>query len=363
MNRNRLLLLICILSACFTIPVYADEEGPVVRAILFHRPGCPHCNEVIEEVLPPLVERYGEQLQIGDADTYTEEGDALYQAAVEQFQIPSDRRGVPAMIIGDVVLVGSVEIPEQLPGLIEQGLAAGGLDWPTNLTPSLLLTVTPRTLAERIASDMPGNGIAIGVLCGMVLSVGSVVVDGVRTRREWQALSEHQRRSLRRPKRGKSRGRRRSRVEPANALTEQDWIILAFCLLGLGVAVYLAYVEVTPVEPVCGPVGDCVAVQHSKYAQLFGLIPIGVLGVVGYLCILIVWVWKRLGRWRAAELAPVAFLGLTLFGTLFSIYLTSLEPFVVGATCSWCLTSAVSMTLLLLLVARPGWKSLWMVVE
>jgi uncharacterized membrane protein len=62
-------------------------------------------------------------------------------------------------------------------------------------------------------------------------------------------------------------------------------------------------------------------------------------------------------------LAPVAFLGLTLFGTLFSICLTSLEPFVIGATCAWCLTLAVSMTLLLLLVARPGWKALWMVVE
>jgi uncharacterized membrane protein len=35
-------------------------------------------------------------------------------------------------------------------------------------------------------------------------------------------------------------------------------------------------------------------------------------------------------------------------GVLFSIYLTFLEPFVIGATCAWCLSSAVIMTLLLL---------------
>jgi uncharacterized membrane protein len=361
MNRKYVLsfvvCLLLILSVWSVVLVLADGGG-VVRAILFHRPGCPHCNEVIEEVLPPLMERYGEQLQIGDADTSTEEGGALYQAAIEQFQIPPDRRGVPALVVGDVVLVGSLEISEQFPQLIELGLAAGGVDWPVNMTPSLFLTVAPRPLSERIAADMPGNAISIAVLFGMVLAVVYVAVDGLRVRRAWLALSEHQRSILRRPRRGRSRRDRRSRVEPTNAPTERDWAVLVFCLLGLIVAGYLAYVETTPIEPVCGPVGDCIAVQQSKYARLFGLIPIAVFGVVGYLVILAVWTWQRLGRWQAAELAPIAFLGLTLFGTLFSLYLTFLEPFVIGATCAWCLTSAVSMTLLLLLVARPGWEAL-----
>ncbi|MCK5794824.1 MAG: hypothetical protein KAH12_08950, partial [Anaerolineales bacterium] len=43
--------------------------------------------------------------------------------------------------------------------------------------------------------------------------------------------------------------------------------------------------------------------------------------------------------------------GITLFGLLFSIYLTFLEPFVIGATCIWCLSSAVIMTILFLLAA------------
>ncbi|NQV07202.1 hypothetical protein HQ535_11680 [bacterium] len=45
-------------------------------------------------------------------------------------------------------------------------------------------------------------------------------------------------------------------------------------------------------------------------------------------------------------------------GTAFSIYLTFLEPFVIGATCAWCLTSALVVTGLLWLTASDGWESL-----
>jgi uncharacterized membrane protein len=45
---------------------------------------------------------------------------------------------------------------------------------------------------------------------------------------------------------------------------------------------------------------------------------------------------------------------MTSAGILFSIYLTFLEPFVIGATCAWCITSAVIMTLLFLLSLDPG---------
>jgi len=45
---------------------------------------------------------------------------------------------------------------------------------------------------------------------------------------------------------------------------------------------------------------------------------------------------------------------MTLGGTLFSVYLTFLEPFVIRATCAWCLTSAILMTALLLFTVTPG---------
>jgi uncharacterized membrane protein len=48
--------------------------------------------------------------------------------------------------------------------------------------------------------------------------------------------------------------------------------------------------------------------------------------------------------------------GMALFGVIFSIYLTFLEPFVIGATCIWCISSAIVISLLLAVTtnfARP----------
>ncbi|MDJ0756614.1 MAG: hypothetical protein QNJ45_23975 [Ardenticatenaceae bacterium] len=50
--------------------------------------------------------------------TSTSQGVAMYQAAVEHFQIPIEQRGVPLLVVGDVVLIGSFDIPQRFPGLI-----------------------------------------------------------------------------------------------------------------------------------------------------------------------------------------------------------------------------------------------------
>ena len=120
-------------------------------------------------------------------------------------------------------------------------------------------------------------------------------------------------------------------------------------LIGMGVAAYLTYVETQSVNAICGPVGDCNAVQSSPYAILFGILPVGLLGLAGFLAILIAWFWRRLRSDVIAEYASVAIFGMALFGTLFSIYLTYLELFVIKAVCIWCLSSAVIITLLMLL--------------
>jgi hypothetical protein len=104
--------------------------GETVRAVLFYSPTCPHCHQVMSEVLPPLQKKYGSQLQIMQVDVSTEDGNKLYKDSVTQFGITQDRLGVPTLIVGDFVLVGGGEIPEYFPGLIEQGLSSGGIDWP-----------------------------------------------------------------------------------------------------------------------------------------------------------------------------------------------------------------------------------------
>ncbi len=62
-----------------------------------------------------------------------------------------------------------------------------------------------------------------------------------------------------------------------------------------------------------------------------------------------------------ADWGRLGLLIMGVVGVVFSIYLTFLEPFVIGATCAWCLTSALAVTLIMWLSARPGlaaWRRL-----
>jgi len=131
MIRRRTLLAILYvgLAGLLLVPVVFARE-PVVRVLLFWAEGCPHCHVVLEEVLPPLEEEYGEALEIKTVELSTSESYEMFLAAEEMYQVPTDRREVPTLFIGEHVLVGSDEIAEELPGLIEEYLAAGGVDFP-----------------------------------------------------------------------------------------------------------------------------------------------------------------------------------------------------------------------------------------
>ena len=61
-------------------------------------------------------------------------------------------------------------------------------------------------------------------------------------------------------------------------------------LLGLGVATYLVYIHYAKIHPLCvgghGGHSSCETVQSSSYAELDG-IPVAVLGLLGYVVILL----------------------------------------------------------------------------
>ena len=140
-----------------------------------------------------------------------------------------------------------------------------------------------------------------------------------------------------------------------------EWIMPILSLIRLAVAGYLSFLALTPVEAVCGPVGDCDAVQQSPYAHLFGVIHVSFLGFIAYLVILTAWLIQHYGPASWKQVGALTVWGMALVGTLFSIYLTFLEPFVIGVTCIWCVTSAIVITLLLwgsTLPAKHAWKNI-----
>ncbi|MBM3130309.1 MAG: vitamin K epoxide reductase family protein [Chloroflexi bacterium] len=309
---------------------------PVARAVMFWMKGCTHCEEVSARVLPPLQQKYGAQFEIRLIEVVTaQDVEQLYQLAAS-FGFSKEQTGVPLLIIGNQALVGANQIPAELPRLIETHLAAGGVDFPSlggasarAATPASRAVCPPTTadcgpeapIQKILRQDPVGFALALIVLLGMLGALARVGAD---------ALARH------------------ARVAPA----WETWVVPLLILLGIGVAGYLAYVEVLEVSAICGPVGNCNTVQQSPYARLFGILPIGVLGVLGYLAILGAWLVGQIGRGELAVWGKRAAFAFAIFGVLFSLYLTLLEPFVIGAVCAWCLSSAILMTALMLILSR-----------
>ncbi|HEX7973710.1 MAG TPA: vitamin K epoxide reductase family protein, partial [Anaerolineales bacterium] len=145
---------------------------------------------------------------------------------------------------------------------------------------------------------------------------------------------------------------------PTTPARRPEWLLPLLSVIGLGIALYLTFVEVTQTSAICGPIGNCNAVQRSPYARLFGVLPVGILGAAGYIAILAAWLVGYLGRRNGRQtwerFSALAVWAMVWFGMLFTIYLTFLEPFVIGSTCIWCLSSAIVMTLLLWITTGPA---------
>ena len=119
--------------------------------------------------------------------------------------------------------------------------------------------------------------------------------------------------------------------------------IVVLCVLGLLDAGYLTYVHYAGLKVLCLSSGGCETVQASQYAKLHG-VPVAVLGLAGYVAIL--------GSLAIrGELGRAAGFGIALVGFLFSLYLTYRELFSIHAICQWCVSSAVVMTVLMVLTA------------
>ena len=181
---------------------------------------------------------------------------------------------------------------------------------------------TISTVQENFLRDKSGNTLAVLTLIGMIAVIIIIAIYYIS---------------------GK----------PSKIFNLPSWIIPVTSIIGIFIAFYLSYIEMTESIAVCGPVGDCNTVQQSSYASLFGIIPIGILGIVGYIAILITWFIYHFKYQEKQKALAYLIWGMSWFGVLFSIYLTFLEPFVIGATCMWCISSAIAMTIILWTSTSP----------
>lgn len=393
------LVIMLIVFALLVVPFELQaQDPPVVHTVMFYSSSCTHCQQVLQETLPPLRNTFDRQLDLLLLDSGNRQMSALYDEACVRYMVPDDLCGaVPAVMIGPDILIGEDQIKARLPELVAQGVQAGGIAFPELPGMQAAIAYIDSFRTSSVARDDTAHGpepdqeawyaifrshpfeaaLMTGVL---LLLVGSPLL-------WWQVLG------LRLPL--ASRRRRLvwglmlllacslllslSLFDPGTLFAAGNWVmapaivillgliggiwwtnsgdsdrlpyvleLVVFWLVvvGLLIAGYMLRSETGEQLPYCGPIGDCVTVQHSEYARLFGWLPVGALGVVGYASILLVWSVTRFGPQRIKHIAIRIQYLLLLFGVLFSLYLTFLELFVIRAMCVWCLTSALTMLLI-----------------
>ena len=133
--------------------------------------------------------------------------------------------------------------------------------------------------------------------------------------------------------------------------TRPDWIIMALALLGLAVAGYLTALKLGGSQAfLCRDGSGCDIVQASRYSVLAG-VPTAMWGAGIYLAIAVLAAMPRTARrWQAAFI-------LVSGAVAFSLYLTYISIFVVGAACPYCLASGgIAVALLVGMIWRrpPG---------
>lgn len=338
---KKLTLLLTLFTLIFaTRPVHAldaaQEAEPVIY--LFWGDGCPHC-ATAKPALRALAERLNVELREYEV-WYSPENQKLFfdMAAALGFQ----PQAVPTIIIGERYWEGYAKsIEAQIEAAIADCRKNGCPDPGAGLIPAPVSTDSQPAPAEPTATPLPLDAPPLDIMPpspegtrdnGFVVAIFTMVVMAAALIYTLVAFVQ-----------GKS--------FPLPAWA--DWLIPTVIVFGIGVAGYLSYVETQEVAAVCGPVGDCNAVQNSPYATLFGVLPVGVLGLLGYLGLLTAWLTRKYIP-KLEKTAAMAFLYMALFAVVFSLYLTYLEPFVIKAVCMWCITSAWLVTLLLLLGLPPA---------
>ncbi|MBK8617836.1 MAG: vitamin K epoxide reductase family protein [Anaerolineales bacterium] len=122
---------------------------------------------------------------------------------------------------------------------------------------------------------------------------------------------------------------------------------IALVIVGLLVSIYMTIYKVTSNNSMCLGSGDCSTVNASIYSEVNG-IPVAVIGVLGYLAILVVHYFENRNRFFK-ENSTLMIFGMALTGFLFTVWLIYVEIALLKALCPFCLTSQAAMTLIFII--------------
>ena len=124
-------------------------------------------------------------------------------------------------------------------------------------------------------------------------------------------------------------------------------IVATLALAGIFISLYLTLYKIGVIGELSCSIGSCETVNTSKWSRFFGL-PVAAWGLLFYLDVFAIALIGTLPRFENERVISIVLVAETVVGVLFSAWLTYLELAVIHAICIWCVTSAVIVTVILL---------------
>jgi uncharacterized membrane protein len=137
-------------------------------------------------------------------------------------------------------------------------------------------------------------------------------------------------------------------------------IVAALALAGIFISLYLTLYKLGVIGELSCSIGSCETVNTSKYSRFLGL-PVAAWGLLFYIDVFAIALIGTFAHFEDERAFSIILVAESVVGVLFSAWLTYLELGVIHAICIWCVTSAVIVTVILLvsigdLRARRGFN-------
>ncbi len=107
-----------------------ERTGGAVRIVYFYAEDCPHCVAIVNDLLQPLKEQYGDSFEVKMVEISSPEQYRLLLQAEALYGIKPEQRGLPTLILNDEVMIGESQIRERLACQVDSCVVAGGTEWP-----------------------------------------------------------------------------------------------------------------------------------------------------------------------------------------------------------------------------------------
>lgn len=122
-----------------------------VHVLYFYANDCPHCIEILEQVLQPLKDEVGDLLDLRLLEISIPEYYEAMLTVENYFNISASQRSIPTLVIDHEILIGETPIRESFEQLVYEGLEGGGIDFPIieGLDMNSLVSVDPSSVTTE----------------------------------------------------------------------------------------------------------------------------------------------------------------------------------------------------------------------